>query len=216
MAESSPVRRPVPNEICIGLDQSYTDTGVAVVRKGKLMAATDIPLFSMVRRGKHANTRKRNLFRKRLTEILEKVLARKSETERLIVLFERTRLFSGGHVSPDYIYETGALNSIIVDTCFLYGLKSFSVDTKVWKKGFCGTSKPEENPYGADPKKWPVIKKCIELGYENKILTEAPAKKRKGVFVREGIRMMYNDNIADSIGIAFYGQQPYANIREET
>ena len=95
--------------------------------------------------------------------------------------------------------------AVISDVCGKYGIETYSVDTRCWKSQVIGTSRPEPNKYGVPPEKWPTIKWCIEHGFKNAIIKEITGRKTKGTFVRDDRRYMYDNDAADSAGIAMFG-----------
>lgn len=192
------------NKIVIGIDQSYKNTGVSIAVDGRLKNISSIRLESL-----SSNCDRRNELRQRLDRLFKKMaLKLKIEACELIVIIEKIRLQSQGFINIDYIKSIGALNSVIVDTATNYGIKVYSVDTRAWKSQVIGTSKPMNNKIGINPEKWPTIKYVISLGYEDKILVEVSNRKKKGVFEKNGKRYTYNDDAADSAGIALYGFIP--------
>lgn len=198
------------NKLVIGIDQSYKRTGISIVADGEIKKIKYID-FSKFKN----NSEKRNYFRIKLNEIFSKIVC---QSEKKIVIIERIRLRSDGFLNIDYIKSMGALNSIIIDTCHDFNLKCFSVDTRAWKSSVVGTSKPKQNKYYVDPKKWPTIQFVISQGFENDILVQLPENSRvKKYFVKNGNRCLYNDDAADSCGIALFGFTPkcFSKLKEE-
>ena len=60
------------------------------------------------------------------------------------------------------------------------------------------------NKYGVPEEKWPTIKWLIKQGWEDSILIPIEGRKTKGTFVRNGQKYMYNNDAADSAGIAMF------------
>jgi hypothetical protein len=209
--EEKPCKNPVKMEggkvmkkIVIGIDQSYKNTGISIAVDGQLKTISNLRLDGF------PNNSER---RKRLTEKLNKVFAKYSERAdkhgcELIIIIERIRLVSQGFLNIDYIKSIGALNSIIIDCAYNYSIPVYSVDTRAWKSQIIGTSKPLENPYGIDPNKWPTILWLKKQGYEKEILRKASSRKKKGVIKINGENYVYDDDAADSAGIALYGFIP--------
>jgi len=82
----------------------------------------------------------------------------------------------------------------------------YSVDTRCWKSQVVGTSKPQSNKFGVPEEKWPTIQWLIAKGFERKILIDVTnTRKEKGTFKRNGKKYMYNNDAADSAGIAMFG-----------
>lgn len=115
-----------------------------------------------------------------------------------------------------YIKEMGALNATIIDMAYKFDIPVYSVDTRSWKSQVIGTSKTQPNRYGFPPEKWPTIQWCIVHEYEQFIKEEVSPRKKKAVIERGGKRFTYNDNKADSIGIALYGFLPESKQKLET
>lgn len=191
-------------KIVIGIDQSYQNTGISIAADGKLVKVTSCPLSSL-----QDNSEKR----KALSLYLIKVLAKVSQkSPRILVLCERIRTFSGGHLSTNYIKATGALIACIVDVCREYDIPVYSVATTAWKSAVVGTSKPDAD---GNPK-MPTIKYICKLGFKDSIITPASSKQKKDVFEYNGGRYKWNDDAADSAGIALYGFVKNKKILKET
>ena len=137
------------NKIVIGIDQSYKNTGISIAADGKLKNISNIRLD-----GFKNNPERRNILKSKLDKVFEKyfLLADKYGAE-IEIIIERIRLQSDGFLNFDYIKSIGALNSIIIDCAYKYGIEVFSVDTRSWKSQVIGTSKPRNNKYGIDPNK---------------------------------------------------------------
>lgn len=185
------------NKIVIGIDQSYADTGISIGADREIKVAKSIKF-----KGCKNNSDKRLELRTTLEKAL---VANVGKSEELIVLIERIRLRSDGFVNINYITSIGALNSVIVDICNLYGIKVYSVDTRAWKSRIVGTTKSKPNKYRFDEKKWPTICYCISKGYEKYIKEGVGKQKRKAVIEKDGERFTYNDNTSDSICICHFG-----------
>lgn len=200
------------SKIVIGLDQSMKDTGISVSFNGKLKAATHCYTEHF-----KSNTEKRKELKHKLTSVLDNVNSFSSKYNAPVtVIIERIRLYSQGFINIDYIKSIGALNALIVDTASLYNYPVYSVETKAWKFAVVGTSKPLNNPYGIDPKKWPTILWCISKGYKNYIINKDIGRKKKGIIQSpDSSPYTYNDNISDSICISLYGFTPNPLLKEE-
>lgn len=189
------------NKIVIGIDQSYSDTGISVSYNGELKSSTHCYTENL-----KTNTQKRQQLRTTLNSVFEKVNTKQRQTgAEIIVIIERIRLRSQGFLNIDYIKSIGALNALIVDLSCAYDFPVFSVDTRAWKTAVVGTSKGLSNPFGIDEKKYPTIIWCCKHGYKNNIINYDVGKRKKGVIEKDGKRYTYNDNIADSICISLYG-----------
>ena len=185
--------------VIVGIDQSYQNTGISIVADGKLVDIKSIRLDKY-----KTNTERRRALGRKLDGLMS-VVAEKSENVTCIV--ERVRLHGGptSFINIDSIKGLGALTATIVDTCADYGVSVYSVDTRSWKSQVIGTSKPQSNRYGVPPEKWPTVQWVIAQGFESKILVPVTGKKTKGTFVWSGKRYMYNNDAADSAGIAMFG-----------
>ena len=187
----------VNKRYCIGLDQSYTDTGIAVVQNGKVLFAGHENF-----EGCKLRYDKRKLLIKRLEKLIDTC---KSKGE-VLVTIEAVRLFSGSspHISVNYIFGTCALVGAIVDCCITKNVPITWVETRSWKKGVLGSSKPSQKPLEGvkDKNKIASILYCIKLGLKEKISYEVKQGKNKG-------QIRYNDNIADAVCIAMCGYKGY-------
>ncbi len=185
------------NKVVIGIDQSYNNTGISIAADGKLVKVRSIQLDSY-----KSNSDKRRA----LTNVLDGLLkAVCSKAKDVVCIIERIRLRSQGFLNIDYIKSIGALNSIIVDRCHEYCVPVYSVDTRCWKAQVIGTSKPMPNKFGVPEEKWPTVKWLLKQGWESSILIKVEGRKTKGTFVRDGQKYMYNNDAADSAGIAMFG-----------
>ena len=169
------------NKVIIGIDQSYTRTGISVAADGKLLIVK-----SMSFKGAKTKTDKRKALADRLYSLLTNVRPKASE---LLVICEKIRTFSHGgkaggnsFISTNYIKSTGALIATIVDTAYAFDVPVCSVDTRSWKSRVVGTSKGGKEP---------TIDFVRHLGFDISIHT------KKGV--------KYDDDAADSACIALYG-----------
>ena len=187
------------NKVIIGVDQSYSNTGISIAADGKLIKVRSLRLdrYKM-------NSDKRMALANTLDGLLKAVCPKARE---VVCIIERIRLRSQGFLNIDYIKSIGALNSIIVDKCHEYCVPVYSVDTRCWKAQVIGTSKPQKNGYGVPEEKWPTVNWVCENGFEESILIDMTgSRKNKGTFTEEdGKKYMYNNDAADSAGIAMFG-----------
>jgi len=183
--------------VVIGIDQSYNNTGISIAADGKLRKVRSLQLSDYKQ-----NSEKRRALSETIDGLLRSV---GQKSENIVCIIERIRLRSQGFLNIDYIKSIGALNSIIVDKCHEYGIEVYSVDTRCWKAQVIGTSKPEANKYGVPEEKWPTVRWVIKQGWEESILIPIQGKKSKGTFIRNGQKYMYNNDAADSAGIAMFG-----------
>lgn len=187
-------------QVYIGIDQSYQNTGISIVADGVLRDVKSVRLDKLKN-----NSERRRVLGQRLSSLIA-VVAKKSENITCIV--EKARLHGGptSFVNIDAIKAMGALTATIVDVCDEYGIEVYSVDTRCWKSQVVGTSKPQSNKYGVPEEKWPTVRWLIAKGFEDKILIDVTdTKKEKGTFRRNGKKYMYNNDAADSAGIAMFG-----------
>lgn len=186
-------------QIYIGVDQSYANTGISVVCDGVLRDVKSIHL------DKYKNHSER---RRALSQKLDGLLVRScAQAENVMCVCEAARLHGGqtSFINIDAIKAMGALIATIVDVCAKYNVEVYSVDTRCWKSQVVGTSKPQANRYGVPEEKWPTVKWVIGKGFEDNILIDVSgSRKVKGTFVRDGKKLMYNDDAADSAGIAMF------------
>lgn len=186
------------DKIVIGIDQSYKNVGISIAADGKLLKVKSLDLNKI-----ENNSVKRKTLDKTLEKIINNVVLR---SDNIVCIIERIRLRSQGFLNIDYIKSIGALNSVIVDKFEDYGIPVFSVDTRCWKSQVVGTSKPAINSFGVPEEKWPTVEWLINQGWEESILKEVKNKrKNKGTFVRDGIKYSYDNDAADSAGIAMFG-----------
>lgn len=172
--------------IIIGVDQSYTRTGISIAADGELLKVS-----SEAFKGCKNKTEKRL----RLISILEKLIPQAAtKASNVCIICERIRLVSRGAISIDYIKATGALTASIVDTAYKHGIKAYSVDTRSWKAQVVGTSKSDKGDKGA---KQPTIRYICKLGFSESIIS----RNRYDV-------EQYDDDAADSACIALYGFVP--------
>lgn len=183
--------------IIVGIDQSYNNTGISIAADGKLIKVRSIFLDKY-----KSNSEKRRVLAKELDSLLKVVC---SKGEQVTFIIERIRLRSQGFLNIDYIKSIGALNSVIVDQCAHWGISVYSVDTRCWKSQVVGTSKPEANKFGVPEEKWPTVRWLINKGWAESILIPIEGKKTKGTFMMNGQKYMYNNDAADSAGIAMFG-----------
>lgn len=195
------------NKVVIGVDQSYSNTGISISCDGQLKKIGSVHLDKL-----SCNSERRGVLRKKLEHIIKLNVNKAKEVQ---IIVERIRLQSQGFININYIKSIGALNSTIVDVAREYNLKVYSVDTRAWKSQIVGTSKELANKIGIDPKKWPTIQYIIRQGWEDSILLRVSNKKKKGVLLRGDEKYTYNDDAADSACISLYGFIPKNNQKLE-
>lgn len=202
------------DKIVIGLDQSYTRTGLTILKNKKIKRMQSINF-----EGCENNTDKRKCLYNVLDGILKKIV--NANKNNIIVITERIRLNSEGFISMDYIRATGALVATIIDVCKWYNIPVYSVDTNSWKTQIVGSSKPLENPYGINPKKYRTILYMRDKGLLKYIVEEYKGRGKKGVLnvkiQGQKVPCKINDDMADSYCIALYGFLPKSRqkLKEE-
>lgn len=177
------------NKIVIGIDQSYTRTGISVCADGKLLKVTSINF------PKCKNKSEKRIY---LADVLTKLLSNVTrKCVSCIILCERIRTFSYNQskeqdkqmfISTGYIKATGALIATIVDTAYRFGVPVYSVDTRSWKAQVVGSSKGSK----ADGNKLATVKHVASLGFN------LSTTNKKGTIV-------HDDDACDSACIALYG-----------
>lgn len=207
------------NEIIIGIDQSYTRTGITVLKDKKLHRMKSLDF-----KGCRNNTEKREL----LSGVLESLI-NETDSDNIKIITERIRLRSQGFLSEAYIKSTGALIATIIDVADTYDIPVYSVDTRSWKSQIVGNSKPLDNPYGINPEKYRTICYLRDRGLLKYIVKEYKGKGKKGIIdvkmkvteggkkVKKKVPCEINDDLADSYCIALYGYLPKSKqkLKEE-
>lgn len=194
-------------KLVIGIDESYTKTGIGIAINGKLkkLRCWDLHLIS-------DNSGKRNAVRTKLDQLLMAVTD--YDFDEIVIIVERITLkrFSAPRTNPktgkveqrefinqDYIKNTAALIACIVDTAREYDVEVYSVDTRSWKAQVLGSAKSKRKKVGVKARKETSVEKIISLGFEDKIRYET----------KTGVK--YNDDMADAGCIALYGFIPEKN-----
>lgn len=205
------------NRVVIGIDESYTRTGITV-----LLDCNVFQTISVNYENCKSNSEKRIYLKVCLNDLVHRIVkCCKVETKDITVIIERIRTFSGGHLSTQYLISTGALVATIVDTFYKYKIPVYSVDTKAWKNAIVGTTKPKENKYGINPNKYPTVLYMRDKGLLKYIVEEYTGRGKNGVImVNKGhtrVRCKVNDDLADSYCIAKYGTLPESKqkLKEE-
>ena len=195
----------------IGIDQSYTRTGITVLKDKEV-----VEMSSLEYEYCNNNSEKRTALENTLNEIMMD-----HDIANPLVITERIRLRSQGFLSEAYIKSTGALVATIIDFFHYHnGIPVYSVDTRSWKSQIVGSSRPLDNPYGINPEKYRTVCYLRDRGLLKYIVKEYKGKGKKGVIdvkmeVTEGDKIVkkkvpceINDDIADSYCIALYGYLP--------
>lgn len=180
-------------EMVIGLDQSYTDTGLCIAVNGVPKYAESIDFH-----GAQDKAEKRKVILKRVRAIYNKY----KDKYAISIVIEAVRLFSGSnpHISTAYIFSTCALVGAIVDLAYELNINVYWIETRSWKKFVLGSAKPSGRKLKGvkDPKKVDSVIFALAVGFEDKVTYTVERGKNKG-------QVRYNDNIADAICIAVAG-----------
>lgn len=196
-------------KLVIGIDQSYTRTGISIVGDGQILKVGYIPFEPS-----ECHSEKRKKVKGKLTQIIQK---NQHKASQMVIIVERIRQFSSGTLSLDYIKSTGALIGCIVDTAADFGIPVYSADTRSWKSQVVGTSVPKANKYNVDPKKWPTIEFLLRRHDVREEALLVAVGKRSKKFAKQigGIKYCYNDDAADSACIALYGFCKGRSLKKE-
>lgn len=187
-----PLKQNKYKKIVIGVDQSYTKTGISICIDGSLEMVKSTGF-----KGLESRSQKRKHLIKLLSKLLDKATREAAET---IIICERIRTFSKAFGSkgnaqgsnPSYLKMTGALVAAIVDIAADYNVKVYSVDTRAWKSKVVGSSKARTKD-GKRDAKGETVDFVTNKGFDLFIRTN-----KKGVD-------LYDDDAADSACIALYG-----------
>lgn len=190
------------SKIVIGIDQSYTRTGITVLEDKKILG-----MHSVNFDGCKTNTEKREHLKHFIESLFDNY-----NIDNVMVITERIRLRSQGFLSEFYIKSTGALIATIIDIFATYDIPVYSVDTRSWKSQIVGNSKPLENSYGINKEKYRTILYLRSKGLLKHIVEPYTGRGKQGVvnIKINGKRTpcKINDDLADSYCIAMYGFLP--------
>lgn len=194
------------DKIVIGIDQSYTATGISIGIDGELSKVSSINY-----KGLKSKSEKRRHIKYILNRLLTKATHKASK---VIIICERIRTFSGGgkgkdkgHISPSFLKMTGALIAAIVDVAAEFDVNVYSVDTRSWKSKIVGSSKSKKDKNGKKDAKGDTVKFIQGLGFDL-FIREKMKGKNKG-------EKIFDDDAADSGCIALYGFLPIKQQRLE-
>lgn len=190
------------SKIVIGIDQSYTRTGITILEDKKILG-----MHSVNFDGCKTNTEKREHLKHFIESLFDNY-----NIDNVMVITERIRLRSQGFLSESYIKSTGALIATIIDIFATYDIPVYSVDTRSWKSQIVGNSKPLENSYGINKEKYRTILYLRSKGLLKHIVEPYTGRGKQGVV---NIKVngkktpcKINDDLADSYCIAMYGFLP--------
>ncbi|MFR2035903.1 MAG: hypothetical protein ACLS3T_04470 [Anaerobutyricum sp.] len=190
------------SKIVIGIDQSYTRTGITVLEDKKILG-----MHSVNFDGCKTNTEKREHLKHLIESLFDNY-----NIDNVMVITERIRLRSQGFLSESYIKSTGALIATIIDVFATYDIPVYSVDTRSWKSQIVGNSKPLENSYGINKEKYRTILYLRSKGLLKHIVEPYTGRGKQGVvnikINGKKTPCKINDDLADSYCIAMYGFLP--------
>ena len=194
------------SKIVIGIDQSYTRTGITILKDKQILKMKSINFKEC-----KSNTNKRKVIKSTLESIIDGILVDYKPRD-IKCIVERIRTFSGGHMSTQYLISTGALIATIVDTLSEYEIPVYSVETRSWKVQIVGDTKPMKNQYGINPNKYKTILYLRSKGLLKYIAEPYNGRGKQGVIniKIDGKKTpcKINDDLADSYCIAMYGFLP--------
>lgn len=203
-------------EWVIGIDQSYTRTGITVLKDKQIYRMKSLEFKECKN-----NTEKRLELYTYIEMLLKRPLKKYVEQKKVKIITERIRLRSQGFLSEAYIKSTGALIATIIDVANIYDVPVYSVDTRSWKSQIVGSSKPLENRYGINPEKYRTILYLKQKGLLKFITEPYEGRGTKGIISIniDGTKTpcKINDDLADSYCIALYGYLPKSKqkLKEE-
>lgn len=165
---------------CVGVDQSYSRTGISLTVDGHLVAIKSVDLS-----GYDTKRDKRQLVSAHVRNAVKACYS--NHCRSVIVLLERIRLFSQDFISQPYIMSMGAMNACIADTVYnafptqtlTSNLQVMSVGTKTWKASVVNTTKKQDNPFGVPPEKWPTVNYILTKYPEFRDNIMHPSKRQK-------------------------------------
>lgn len=195
----------------IGIDQSYTDTGIAIAVNGKIEVARSIPLHEL-----DNDSEKRN----QLEIVIDRAIALCTRKELIPQIYIEQPRINKGQTTFDYIKRAGAMEAKIVDICYMLDYRCYAIASNAWKSAIVGDRDKEDNSCGVPPQKWHTAQYTLSQGYDRFVLQGASTRTHNfirhatidDVKVRSNIqpaqKLKYNDNIGDAICIALYGELP--------
>lgn len=192
--------------LCLGFDQSYSGTGIALAGELRNGDYEIIHCESVRPVPGESKSDYRVKVRKAINRIIVKY---RHLGDELFAVCEAVRFNTQGAQVVNYHLIWGALMGTICD--YLWECQEVTLrkaDTRAWKKAVIGTSKPADSaPKGVDPKKWPTIQHMLYVEDVPKecLRIERPPRSRVYTWEEDGKKYTYDDNVADACGIALYG-----------
>lgn len=187
----------------IGIDQSYTNTGMCIIVNKKVKNAINVDLSKF-----NSDPVKRHTIKHKLTDIVGKCVT--NGFEEIQVWIEQTRI-NQGQTTFSLINRQGALQGAIEDQLYKLNktykhvnIRLFTVPTISWKTRFADSRDKQENDVGIPPEKYLTCRKVSILGYEKFCLKECSKQTKKPFKIVDGIKYKFDHDIADCIGIGMY------------
>lgn len=211
----------------IAVDQSYKNSGISIsvgnpYHEFKLVECMNID-------GSKAKNKieYRNIIKQAIIEMLDRNKQAMDECKYKICIVERIRQFSHGFINIDYIKSIGSLIAYISEAVDEFGIATYSVDTRCWKKTVIGTCKAESNKYNIAEEKYPTVEYLAKNKMKGFIFEEVGQeegkklmgrKNPKNIFLsKSGKYIKVDDDKADSICIslfAFEAMRQNKNLHE--
>lgn len=201
-------------KVIIGIDQSYTDTGIAITTKGVVRNAFSVPLS-----GYSSETEKRMALKENLIKVIDKCIDNcYNEIE---IYIEQVRI-NKGKTTFDYLKRAGAMEALIIDIVYMHKyirahehIKLYSVSTNAWKSKILGGRQAIKNSSGIDQAKYATFQFLTQRKKLSKYVLQKASKQTRNYVYKDddGNKWKYNDNIGDAICIALYG---YINEKDTT
>lgn len=185
--------------ICIGIDQSYKNTGWSICLNDKIVKYGHIDF-----KGLNNNSDKRKEVANVINQLIQKSLTYVKSEARIVIVVERIRLRSQGFLNIKYIQSTAGLICTIIDVAHEYNIPVYSVDTRSWKSQIVGNAKGRKQKVlitkGKNKGKYKTVT-------DNKIETMEFVKNKLGIDVKN------DDDVADAICISKYAFLPKSKRR---
>lgn len=197
----------------IGIDQSYTCTGVAVAVGGQIKGTKAIEYEKgMDDIEKRFNTK---------AALLKTYYAcRNRGFVQFDIMYEKPRI-SAGRTPFEFIKRSGAMEAEILETFWVFrkqcDIAIYAVPTQVWKKEVIGTSKPDDSRPNFDPQKVPTYEWLVANVPPRFYMTRTDNIRLKHniVQINDDTRFLYNDNIGDAIGMSLYPSKCKGEFKAE-
>lgn len=194
--------------ISLGLDYSYEEPGFCVSQKigdkEVILHVSRMNFAELQRKGKEKDKHFKIDVKKKRQMITDWIRALWKKYRFTVVIVERIRTFSHGHLSVPAIIAFAELiltvvnATINIDQDVAY-VPVFSVDTRVWRKRMVGSA---QAPKGTDPK-------AATLAWAKQFITSLLLEKRRWLQITH--------NEADAIGLSLFARHVEAEqfLKEE-